>query len=230
MSGQHSAVQARGPRLAPHAGHRWRTALGHVLGLLLWIWIRTWRVKVLSCQPSGLQSREPIVLCFWHGMQMALLGWPRRRRTAVMVSWSTDGALQAGVLDTLGLLVVRGSSSRGASSGLRAIVRALRAGTDAAFAVDGPRGPLGVVQSGAAAAAELAGSELIPMAAVAWPALVLSRTWDNYRLVLPFARVCIAFGPPLDPRCAREDPSRVAFAIDEAGIRAQAALRNRRRV
>jgi lysophospholipid acyltransferase (LPLAT)-like uncharacterized protein len=120
--------------------------------------------------------------------------------------------------------VVRGSTSRGASSGLRGIVRALRGGEDAVFAVDGPRGPLGFVHSGAATAAELAGAELVPMAAVAWPALVLSRTWDRYRLVLPLARVCVAFGPCLDPKHARLDPGMVARAIEDAASRAGAAL------
>jgi lysophospholipid acyltransferase (LPLAT)-like uncharacterized protein len=147
-----------------------------------------------------------------------------------MVSWSNDGALQAGILDTLGLVVVRGSTSRGGSSGLRAVVRALRTGADAAFAVDGPRGPRGIVHSGAAAAAELAGAEVVPMAAVAWPAVVLSQTWDSYRVVLPFARVCIALGPSLDPGRARGDPSLVAHAIDEAAHRAAVALGDWRRV
>ena len=221
---------SRDARPARPSRHGWRTVLGRIVGLLLWMWIRTWRVRVLSCDGSSPESRNTIVLCFWHGTQMALLGWARRRLTAVMVSWSTDGALQAGILDTLGLLVVRGSTSRGASSGLRAVVRALRTGADAAFAVDGPHGPQGVVHSGAAAAAELAGSELVPVAAVAWPALELSRTWDSYRVVPPFARVCIAFGAPLDPHRARGDPGLVAHGIDEARRRAEAALRDWRRL
>jgi lysophospholipid acyltransferase (LPLAT)-like uncharacterized protein len=221
---------SRSPRLGRPLRHRWRTVLGRILGTILWLWIRTWRVKVLYCERSVFESPEPVVLCFWHGAQMGLLGWSRRRRTTVMVSFSTDGALQAGVLDTLGLFVVRGSTSRGARSGLRAVVRALRAGTDAAFAVDGPRGPLGVVHSGAATAAEISGSVLVPMAAVARPTLVLSRTWDRFSVVLPFARVCIAFGPCLDPRQAREDPSAVARGIDEAASQAEAAFRDRRRI
>jgi lysophospholipid acyltransferase (LPLAT)-like uncharacterized protein len=95
----------------------------------------------------------PWVLSFFHGTQWPLLAWRRRRPTLVMVSHSADGAMQARALALLGFRVVRGSSSRGGARGLAAIVRAMRrGGVDAAFAVDGPRGPDGAVKPGAARA------------------------------------------------------------------------------
>ena len=166
----------------------------------------------------------PVVLCFWHGTQMALLGWRRRGPTAVLVSWSADGTLQAGVMRSLGMTVVRGSSSRGASSGLLGIVRELRAGADAAFAVDGPRGPLHDVRPGAAAAAHLARARLIPMAAAAKPLVVLRNTWDKFWLVPPFSRVVVAFGRPADPAEVRCQPALLAAGIEEAQARAEGAL------
>ena len=62
------------------------------------------------------------------------------------------------------LQVVRGSSSRGGARGLAALVRRLKTGRfDAAFAVDGPRGPYGVPKPGAALAARAAGAVVVPM-------------------------------------------------------------------
>lgn len=205
-----------------HAGGA-RVLFGRLLGMLLRAWSLSWRVRILQDAPV-LGSREPMVLCFWHGAQMPLLGYRRRRRTAVLVSWSDDGMIQAGVLGALGMAVVRGSSSRGASAGLRGIVRHLRRGHDAAFAVDGPRGPLHVAQPGAAAAAELASARLIPMAAAARPCLVLGRTWDRFWLVPPFSRVTVAFGPPIDPAEARRDPALIETAIEAARVRARHAI------
>ena len=58
--------------------------------------------------------------------------------------------MQARALALQGLRVVRGSSSRGGARGLAALGRRMkRDRADAAFAVDGPRGPYGVVKPGA---------------------------------------------------------------------------------
>jgi Amino-transferase class IV/Domain of unknown function (DUF374) len=89
---------------------------------------------------------------------------------AALVSRSRDGELVAAALARLGIACARGSSSRGGAAGLRAIVRLLRRGLDAAFAVDGPRGPARVVRSegggvGVARAAGLSGGLVVPMAA-----------------------------------------------------------------
>ncbi len=92
----------------------------------------------------------------------------------VLVSLSRDGAMQARALALQGLRVVRGSSSRGGARGLAALVRAMRRdGADAAFAVDGPRGPRGVVKGGVVVAARAAGAVLVPMAGVVHRGIVL---------------------------------------------------------
>src|SRR5690606_34949492 len=105
----------------------------------------------------------PRVLAFWHGRQMPLLRARGARPTVAMVSLSKDGELSARVMQSLGLEVVRGSSSRGGARALRAVVAALRAGFDAVFAVDGPRGPFGLPKPGAAQAARLGRAAMVPV-------------------------------------------------------------------
>jgi lysophospholipid acyltransferase (LPLAT)-like uncharacterized protein len=136
----------------------------------------------------------------------------------VLVSLSRDGSLQARALGLQGLTVVRGSSSRGGARGLVGVVRRLRDGFDAAFAVDGPKGPLGVVKGGAVTAARAAGAWLVPVGAAIDRGLVLERAWDRYMVAWPFSRVSIVMGAPIDPRLssARED-------FEEAIHRATAA-------
>ena len=123
-----------------------QTLLGVLLGLLARVWLATLRVRVVTHPALGEVQDRPWVLAFWHGTQWPLLAWRRRRRTVVLVSHSRDGSMQARALTLQGLQVVRGSSSRGGTRGLAALVRALkREQADAAFAVVGPRGPVGVV-------------------------------------------------------------------------------------
>jgi hypothetical protein len=197
-----------------------RTLLGLVLGLVVRLWVWTLRVVVETAPGLDLTDGAPLVLAFWHGEQMLLLGWPRRRRTLVMVSWSRDGALQSGVMRAQGLRVVRGSSSRGGAAALRRLSRALSAPLDAAFAVDGPRGPRRRAKPGAALAARLCHGRLVPMGAAVSASHVLGRTWDRFRIPLPFSRVQVVLGAPVDPALAAERPELVDHGIEQACRRA----------
>jgi lysophospholipid acyltransferase (LPLAT)-like uncharacterized protein len=174
--------------------------LSRPLGLLAsWIvraWIATLRVRVHGDALEKAGGAR--VLAFFHGTQLMLHAIGMRRRTCVMVSHSRDGELQAAALGHLGFDVVRGSSSRGGARALASMVHKLRQPqTDAVFAVDGPRGPYGVVKRGALVAARTAGACVIPAGAAARRALVLDRAWDRFVLPSPFTRVEIVLGPPV---------------------------------
>jgi lysophospholipid acyltransferase (LPLAT)-like uncharacterized protein len=177
-----------------------RAVLGVLVGLLARLWLTTLRVRVVVDPALAGAEGRPWVLTFWHGTQWPLLAWRRRKPTVVMVSHSRDGALQARALGVQGLGVVRGSSSRGGARGLAALVRRVRLGADAAFAVDGPRGPYGSVKGGAIVAARASGGVLVPMGADVARGRVLERTWDRFQLAWPFSRVVVTLGAPLDPR------------------------------
>ncbi len=193
-----------------------RRLCGALVGTLARVWVRTLRVTVSGVEPD---PRRRWVLAFQHGTQFALLGWAPRRDTAVLVSLSADGDLQAAALPRLGLVVRRGSSSRAGARGLLALIRTMRDGLDGAFAVDGPRGPRGVVKKGAVLAARRSGGILVPMGASARHALVLRRAWDHFLLPLPFTRVAIVLGDALEPD--GDDPrAALEVAIDAANARA----------
>ena len=175
----------------------WRAVVGTVLGAVARLYLATLRALVVLDPALDLGDPRPFVLCFWHGDQLPLFCWKRRRPTVALVSLSPDGQMQARALCWQGLAVERGSTSRAGARGLFAIVRRLRAGYDAAFAVDGPRGPLHVAAPGARAAAELAGAVLVPMGSAAPHALTLKKAWDQFRIPLPFTRVAVHLGAPL---------------------------------
>jgi lysophospholipid acyltransferase (LPLAT)-like uncharacterized protein len=185
-----------------------------VLGLVVRLWAATWRVR-LVLEPGA--ETGPRVLAFWHGKQLPLVA-VRSRNAVALVSWSKDGELQTGVMRSLGLAVVRGSSSKGGATALRAVVSALARGLDAVFAVDGPRGPAGRAKPGALLAARLSGARMVPVGSAVSRATVLGRAWDRFTLPWPFARVVVVAGAPLDVDAAA--PEAVAAAIERAERRA----------
>ncbi len=214
-----------------------RSLAGALLGLLVRAWLLTLRLTFIvdpalaptRSRPSGpgLRPWKPFVLAFWHGQQFALLRWAASQRMAALVSRSRDGELVAAALARLGIASARGSSSRGGAAALRAIVRRLREGRDAAFAVDGPRGPARVVKGspgavGAAIAARLSGGVVVPMAAACARCHVFSRAWDCFELPLPFTRVAVVLGAPLSPDEAT--PEALGAAIDRARAEAERAI------
>ncbi|MBN2342253.1 MAG: DUF374 domain-containing protein [Deltaproteobacteria bacterium] len=131
---------------------------------------------------------------------MGLFAYPHVNSVAVLSSLSADGSLQARILARLGFVVCRGSSSRGGAAGLKSIVSELRhGGCDAAFAVDGPRGPYREAKPGAIDAAKLAGAIILPIHAHANSVWVFRKSWDQYTLPKPFAKVTICVGEPMAP-------------------------------
>jgi lysophospholipid acyltransferase (LPLAT)-like uncharacterized protein len=203
--------------------HALMAFLGVLVGLVARVWLATLRVRVTT-DPSLVREGDskPWVMAFWHGLQWPLFAYERRRPTAVLVSLSQDGSMQARALALQGLSVVRGSSSRGGAKGLVGIVRLLRGGFDAAFAVDGPKGPLGVVKGGVVVAARAAGAWLVPVGAAIERGIVLERAWDRYAIAWPFSRVEVVLGAPIDPR------SQGARELLEAAIAAKNAEAERR--
>ena len=118
--------------------------------------------------------------------------------------------------------VVRGSTSRGGARGLLGLVHAMRAESlDAAFAIDGPRGPRGTIHPGAAACARLVGGVLVPMGAACAPSTTLARSWDRFLVPWPFARAALVVGAPLQPDVA---PQTIRAALDDLDARAAANL------
>lgn len=203
-----------------------RSALGIVLGVVARLWLATLRLRLVVHPELERRGDVPWVLSFFHGTQWPLLAWRRRRPTLVMVSHSADGAIQARALGVLGFRVVRGSSSRGGARGLGAIVRGLRRGdADAAFAVDGPRGPYGDVKPGAALAAQRTGGVLVPMGSAVAHGMTFARAWDRFALAWPFARVVVVLGAPIEaPAVAAEAAVALRNGIEEANAAAAALL------
>lgn len=158
----------------------------------------TWRVEVVGRDhPSRLRRRrQPFVFALWHGDLVPLMWFHRGDSTSLVVSTHVDGGYLVKAARAWGYGIIQGSSTRGGQAAFRQMLRVLRDGGEIAITPDGPRGPARVVKSGVVAAAQLAGVSIIPVAVTVSSGWRL-RSWDQFLIPKPFARVHIVYDDPL---------------------------------
>ena len=110
-----------------------------------------------------------------------------------MVSRSFDGEYIARIIERLGFVAVRGSSSRGGASALLGLKSRLEQGLSVAFTIDGPRGPKYVAKPGPVL---LSRASAVPMAAfyVALSDAWVLNTWDGLMIPKPFSKALARVG------------------------------------
>ena len=113
-----------------------------------------------------------------------------------MISHSRDGELAARLAERLGLVPVRGSSTRGGVTALAAILKALKKNPAVIHIVDGPQGPKGIVKPGLISMAQMSGAVILPVF-VSADRVWIMRSWDRFLVPKPFSKVTIEWGPPL---------------------------------
>lgn len=141
------------------------------------------------------RQHQPVLFVFWHGSLLPLVHYHRHESIVVLISEHEDGEYLTRVVEHNGFGVVRGSSTRGGTGGLRGLVRAARAGRDLALTPDGPMGPRGEFKPGALVAAQMTGLPVIPMSVGASSAWRLN-SWDRFMVPRPFSTVTIEYLPP----------------------------------
>jgi len=183
-----------------------------VLGVLAWLLYRsvawTWRItwREPDALRDALRDGRPFVLAHWHGDIMALLPTVRRYRMVTLASASKDGRIITTVLKLLGARVAVGSSSRGGASGLRSLMREVRAKHNCALAVDGPRGPIYKLKPGVLEVSRVLDCPIYYASVSCDRAFHWHRSWDRAFLPKPFARVQIEWRGPVQPLARTEDP------------------------
>ena len=134
---------------------------------------------------------------FWHDTLLLAAYRYRDLGIHILISQSFDGELIARIVQRLGFVPVRGSSSRGGAAGLLALTRALQEGSKCAITVDGPKGPRHVAKSGAAAAALHAGTPFMSPFHLHPSRAWRLGSWDRFIVPKPFARVTCHWPTPV---------------------------------
>jgi lysophospholipid acyltransferase (LPLAT)-like uncharacterized protein len=177
-----------------------------------------------------LEDGQPLLFAFFHGRQFIMVHEMRGRPVVIMTSISYLGEIQARVLRGFGFRIVRGSSSHGGVRVLGEMIRHIRRGSQGAFAVDGPRGPGGIVKPGVIFAARKLRVPIVPVTTSARPSVLFSSAWDRYLLPMPFSCGLVLFGEPWHPgeggddQAVQEDCLKLARILRELEKEADALV------
>jgi lysophospholipid acyltransferase (LPLAT)-like uncharacterized protein len=176
-----------------------------IIGWVVWAVIRilgpTIRFEVLGGQRVGRDYRPdlpPNVYAFWHRCIIAGTWYFRNRNAVLLNTTNFDGQWTRRVIERLGYQTAQGSSTRGGLRGLAVMAQRLEQGVDAAFTIDGPRGPRYVAKPGPVMLARRSGRPIILFHIGLEHAWTLKKTWDLFQVPKPYTRAILVIAPPLE--------------------------------
>jgi len=153
---------------------------------------------------DSLDNVHPGIYPFWHRSVFSSAWIFRKRKLAVMTSRSLDGEYIARVIQRLGFVPIRGSSSRGGQRALLEMQTYVDSGMGAAFTIDGPRGPRYVAKRGPIYLAKATGVAITPFYVAVEKKWTLN-SWDRFVIPVPFSRALVQVAPKIYvPRDADE--------------------------
>jgi hypothetical protein len=167
-----------------------------------------WRSEGDSYLDEIHKSGHRAIFTFWHGRIFPSTYYWRNRGIVVMTSMNLDGEAIAQCIQKFGYGAARGSSSRGGLRALAQLTRDIQRGKDAAFTIDGPRGPRYVAKQGPVLLAFKTGAAIFCFH-VSMKRRIQLKSWDEFQIPMPFTTAIVLSAPPIwVPKDANEDQLR----------------------
>lgn len=193
---------------------------GHVNALLMprALDLLNFRIRYYdkSVDPARSEYNEHVIFSFWHEYIVVIL--PRWGHTplTVLCSQHRDGELVNQTAESLGLNIVRGSTSRGGAAAIRAMKTNSKF-SSIAMTPDGPRGPRREMAMGPVYLASLLGMPLVPVGIGISNPYRLS-TWDKFAIPRPLSRVRVIFGPKIRVPKKVDRETLAAYRVGAQGL------------
>ena len=193
---------------------------GHVNALLMprALDLLNFRIRYYdkSVDPARSEYNEHVIFSFWHEYIVVIL--PRWGHTplTVLCSQHRDGELVNQTAESLGLNIVRGSTSRGGAAAIRAMKTNSKF-SSIAMTPDGPRGPRQEMAMGPVYLASLLGMPLVPVGIGISNPYRLS-TWDKFAIPRPLSRVRVIFGPKIRVPKKVDRETLAAYRVGAQGL------------
>ncbi|MCP4644661.1 MAG: lysophospholipid acyltransferase family protein [bacterium] len=155
-------------------------------------------VRGRAVYDESVRAHGHCIAAIWHETLGLAASHHKNSSGHTLTSYSFDGELATRLIEQFGLHAVRGSSSRGGAEALEQLEKACGLTELVGFTLDGPRGPRRVAKPGIAVLAARTQLPVVPNAFAVTPSWRMN-SWDRLALPKPFARILVAYGPPIPP-------------------------------
>jgi len=173
------------------------TLLSSIIFHILNLYTKTLRVQFEGTEKiqKHLENGGRIIMASWHQRFFGGFFLPKifQWSPCIMISKSRDGDFISQIVQHIGWIPVRGSSSRGGKEALRAMVQGVNENRIGGHIVDGPTGPPRVIKPGLISLAQSANAVICPTL-VSYEKAWIAKSWDSFMVPKPFSRVLLRFG------------------------------------
>jgi lysophospholipid acyltransferase (LPLAT)-like uncharacterized protein len=150
----------------------------------------------------GGKNERNIVLGIWHRNMIFSSYFLRKAiNKLTLVSASKDGDIAAGVAPRFGYEPIRGSSSRGGTRALKALISEMRKPEKNYLcftAIDGSREPARIIEPGMLLLAQKTDALILPMTISGTKLITFRRIWDQMIIPMPFSKIIVDFAQPIE--------------------------------
>jgi lysophospholipid acyltransferase (LPLAT)-like uncharacterized protein len=181
---------------------------GDQVALFLAFWIGPFLIRALGAtlriELVGRQNlaqiraqNKSVIYAFWHGRMLISAYSHRNRGIHILISQHRDGEFIARIIERLGFVTVRGSTTRGGTKAIFEMCEKASSGYDVGVTPDGPKGPGFCVHPGIIYMAQRSGLSIVPITNSAQHRWALS-SWDGFIIPRPFSRAVVMLGEPIN--------------------------------
>jgi hypothetical protein len=161
-------------------------------------------------------GRKNYIIAVWHSFVDAAIFCLHSRGVCIYSDHPRTRQYESSwthYLREIGLKTIRGmgyevldASLGKQSQGIINFIKIIKEGTPALVAPDGPHGPIYEAKPGVIYMARKSGSVIVPVG-MGFSRRVVGPNWDDFALPLPFSRVGLVVGEPIEPSAATDEAS-----------------------
>ena len=145
-----------------------------------------------------LEKYGSMIVVGWHGRTLIMpYFWNKERPLNALVSPHRDGQIIVHILAKFGIGNINGSSDRNSKEAAIELMRNLQQGNSIAIIPDGPRGPSMKLTMSPLFYARKSGKPIIGITYSIAGSKVVTRSWDNMLVPLPFHKGMYAITEPV---------------------------------
>ncbi len=183
-----------------------------ILQFYMWLVFLTSRKKFVNYYQifEAARNKKPLIISVWHNRLMMfpfITLKPKKLHPnynfMTLASKHGDGRFVGRIIEKFGLISILGSTQnkkhrdRGITiSSLKQIFSGLKKGYAFGITPDGPRGPNQKINGEIVNIARISGAKILP-ASCSFSRFIELKTWDKFKLPLPFSRICFYFDDEL---------------------------------